>query len=179
MFCSFRVKIVPFFLSLPAPVVVAAVTSTLDAVLPTGSPSFRVYRTTSGPKSVPAKLPPAKVSSTSCPESGIKLLMVGWGATGADCELELDDEDDDERRPLEAAATGGRDDMKRLAGGGLPPPLGLGSWVGSPARLRYVDLLLFSSSLDSLLGNVSIELSGVHSMRTTPHTVIQNQCVHQ
>lgn len=167
MFCSFRVKIVPFFLSLPAPVVVAAVTSTLDAVLPIGSASFRVYRTTSGPKSVPAKLPPAKVSSTSCPESGIKLLMVGWGATGAGCELELeDDEDDDERRPLEAAATGGRDDMKRPPGGGLPP-LGLGSWVGSPARLRYVDLLLFSSSLDSLLGNVSIELSGVHSMRTT------------
>lgn len=93
--------------------------------------------------------------------------MVGWGATGAGCELELeDDEDDDERRPLEAAATGGRDDMKRPPGGGLPP-LGLGSWVGSPARLRYVDLLLCSSSLDSLLGNVSIELSGVHSMRTT------------
>lgn len=104
--------------------------------------------------------------------------MVGWAA-GAGCDPELDDEEeDDERRPLEAAATGGRDDMKRPPGGtGFPPPLG--SWVGSPARLRYVDLLLFSSSLDSLLGKVSIELSGVHSMRTTPQTVIQNQCVHQ
>lgn len=91
----------------------------------------------------------------------------------AELELELDE---DERRPLEAAATGGRDDMKREGGFPLGP---LGSWVGSPARFRYVDLLLFSSSLDSLLGKVSIDLSGVHSMRTTPHTVIQNQCVHQ
>lgn len=53
---------------------------------------------------------------------------------------------------------------------------------GSPARFRYVDLLPVSSSLEaaSLLGkDESKELSGVQSMRTTPQTVIQNQCVHQ
>lgn len=53
---------------------------------------------------------------------------------------------------------------------------------GSPARLRYVDLLPVSSSFEaaSLLGkDESKELSGVQSMRTTPQTVIQNQCVHQ
>lgn len=53
---------------------------------------------------------------------------------------------------------------------------------GSPARFRYVDLLPVSSSLEaaSLLGkDESNELSGVQSMRTTPQTVIQNQCVHQ
>lgn len=55
-------------------------------------------------------------------------------------------------KPLEAAAIGGSDDMN--GGMGLPFELPFDASSGeasSPARLRYVDLLLLSSSLDDTL----------------------------
>lgn len=154
MFCSLREKIVPFFFNLPEPTTAAGTVVVDDDVNDPASPSppsVLANLVTSGPKSVPARLPLANVSSMSCGiGSGITaiLFIVGAGP------LEL------ESSPLDAAAIGGSEDMN-----GKEPPAGLAldkaepddpdddGEASSPARFRYVDLLLFSSSLaDSLTG---------------------------
>lgn len=154
MFWSLREKIVPFFLSRPDPTA-GAVTVVVDEADP--SSSVLPNRVTSGPKSVPARLPLANVSSTSWGIGSGRTAMLF--IVGAGCPFELD------CNPLEAAAIGGSDDMndEEPPAGLLPAALTEVELEEAPpdddddddddepsslARLRYVDLLPVSSSLD-------------------------------